>query len=228
MHLLKDVSDKELLEQTVILRGKENSIIAKLILALGEIDSRRLYRDAGCSSLFTFLIEKLEHSKSGAHRRVEVARFVRDRPELLSELSEGLRSFSSLYELSRCARSSSEDEVSRIVAETKGKTLQEVSERVAVQVAPAAPVRRVERVRVIKPNETPVEEASLFSANPTDSGRSSNSKPTCYEVSFQADPSSRGRANSPDCGDLQRRCYQASDLPILGVATAAPVGAASR
>ena len=48
------LSDDELLKEVARLAGAERSATARLIVALAEIDARRLYLGQGCSSLFVY------------------------------------------------------------------------------------------------------------------------------------------------------------------------------
>ena len=57
--------------------------------SLAELDARRLYRDAGCSSLFTYCTQRLHLSEHAAYRRIEAARVARRFPLILQRLSEG-------------------------------------------------------------------------------------------------------------------------------------------
>src|SRR5437016_9871580 len=56
---------------------------------LGEIDARKLYRDEGCSSLFSFCTEMLHMSESMAWLRIRAARAARKFPVILDRLAAG-------------------------------------------------------------------------------------------------------------------------------------------
>lgn len=178
---LVELSDRELIQETHELRGKEKAILSKLLLHFGEIDERKLYRNEGYPSLFTYLTEALGYSNASAYRRVTGARFLNEHPELLKDLESGELSFSALVELSKC-----EENVKEAVAESRGKSLAEVTQIVEERTAPPVKKRKREVVRRVRHQEaeTPL---GLFSAR-THSRRTSGAEvPVGYNISFQAD-----------------------------------------
>ena len=54
-----------------------------------QVDKRQLYRDAGCSSLYTFCTDGLGLSESEAYLRMEAARAARRFPLILERLADG-------------------------------------------------------------------------------------------------------------------------------------------
>lgn len=124
MQAVETLSDRELIQETGRLRAREKEALYGLLLHLDEIDKRKLYRDEGYSSLFTYLTEGLGYSEASAYRRVEGARFLKLRPELYGELRAGRLSFSALVELSKCKES---EKLESLVEVSKGKSLKEVS-----------------------------------------------------------------------------------------------------
>jgi len=83
------LSDKELLGTVEQLARSEQHATAHLVASLAELDARRLYRDAGCSSLFTYCTQRLHLSEHAAYRRIEAARVARRFPLILELLGEG-------------------------------------------------------------------------------------------------------------------------------------------
>ena len=61
----------------------------RLIASLAELDSRRLYLGAGCSSLFTSCTQVLHLSEHAAYGRIEAARAARRFPLILDLLADG-------------------------------------------------------------------------------------------------------------------------------------------
>jgi hypothetical protein len=86
---LATLSDRELLNEAERLAGNERQATASLIASLAELDERRLYLDAGCSSLFTYCTQVLKQSEHAAYRRIEAARTARKFPLILERLAEG-------------------------------------------------------------------------------------------------------------------------------------------
>jgi len=54
-----------------------------------EVDSRKLYARQGCSSLFTYCVQRLHLSEHAAYLRIEAARLARRFPIILDRLSDG-------------------------------------------------------------------------------------------------------------------------------------------
>ena len=73
---MKNISNKELIQKTNQLRLKEKEVLCELLVYLGEIDKRKLYRDEGYSSFYAY-VESLGYSKGATYRRVEVSRFLK-------------------------------------------------------------------------------------------------------------------------------------------------------
>lgn len=83
------LSDSQLLVEVRRLVGTERQATARLIVALGELDARRLYLGEGCSSLFTCCTQVLHLSEHAAYGRIEAARAARKWP-VVQELLAGV------------------------------------------------------------------------------------------------------------------------------------------
>jgi len=81
--------DRALLVEVERLATDEQQTTSRLIAALAELDQRRVYRDAGCSSLFTYCTQVLHLSEHAAYRRIEAARASRRFPRILERLAAG-------------------------------------------------------------------------------------------------------------------------------------------
>jgi 5-methylcytosine-specific restriction endonuclease McrA len=89
MRLFERMSDAELLEEVKRLARTERHVMADLIHALVEVDTRRLYLGEGCSSLFTYCTRVLRLSEHAAWGRIEAARAAREHPLILDLLRDG-------------------------------------------------------------------------------------------------------------------------------------------
>ncbi|MEZ4225430.1 MAG: hypothetical protein R3B13_31045 [Polyangiaceae bacterium] len=69
--------------------GRSNVVFAALLAHLAEVETRRLYRERACSSLYTYCVYELRMSEDAAQRRVQAARLVRKFPELLDVVAAG-------------------------------------------------------------------------------------------------------------------------------------------
>src|SRR5262245_18604941 len=89
MEELSKISDADLLHLMPTLVLTERAAQADVIEHLMEIDRRKLYADAACSSLSSYCIERLGYSEDGAGKRVRVARLAGAFPEVIDELRSG-------------------------------------------------------------------------------------------------------------------------------------------
>jgi hypothetical protein len=86
---LTELSDHDLLSTVRTLAAEERQATARLIAALAELDTRRLYLGEGCSSLFAYCTHVLQLSEHAAYGRIEAARAARRFPVILSLLADG-------------------------------------------------------------------------------------------------------------------------------------------
>ena len=143
MNTITQLSDRELVRETESLRAKEKRLLHKLLGHFGEVDSRKLYRDEGYSSMYAYLRDALGYSEGGAYRRIAVARLVKRYPEVYSALEAGELTLSTASGLAKC----SEDEsFLSLLERAKGMTSEEVSQLVAKPKV----VKRKETVRVVR------------------------------------------------------------------------------
>ena len=96
---LRCVSDRELLAQVQALVQTGNEAAAKLVAQLGELEARRLYLSAACSSLFDFCTRRLGLSEPAAYTRIASARAARRFPTVLQLLASGRLHLSGLCAL---------------------------------------------------------------------------------------------------------------------------------
>ena len=83
---LTHLSHEELRTSAKSLRRIEQKAIADMVLYLSEIESRRIYRDFGYPSLFSYRTGELGYSDAGAWRRVSAARCLKSHPEVYEKL----------------------------------------------------------------------------------------------------------------------------------------------
>ncbi len=88
-HFLESLSNQELLARLQTLVERNRAVEAELLTHLGEVDSRRLYLEEGCSSMFLYCVRVLHFSEAAAYRRIRAARAARRHPEILEALRRG-------------------------------------------------------------------------------------------------------------------------------------------
>ena len=76
------LSDQVLAEKLAALSKKETEITAEILAHLAELDKRKLFRDAGYSSLYYYCVNGLGYSSPSAKRRITAARCISDYPEV--------------------------------------------------------------------------------------------------------------------------------------------------
>ena len=121
------LSNQALLEETVRLANATRRTTAILIAALAEVDARKLWADAGCSSLYTYCIQVLRFSEQEAYLRMEGARVVRRFPVVLEMLADGEITLTNIGTLK--AHLTVENHVALLEA-ARGKSKREVARQV--------------------------------------------------------------------------------------------------
>jgi len=86
---LTNVSDDVLLRGLATLVAQDRTTTANLLAHMAEADARRLYAPAGCSSMHAYCVEKLGLSDDAAWKRLQVAKKVRQFPQLCAALADG-------------------------------------------------------------------------------------------------------------------------------------------
>ena len=94
-----DLTNDELLASLKQLVMHERDVVADVVEHLAEVDARKLYIPAACSSLTTYCIEVLGYSEFEAAHRVRAARLVREYPVILPMLRSGDLNLSTLRTL---------------------------------------------------------------------------------------------------------------------------------
>lgn len=133
---VESLSDVALVAQVKALAAREREATADLIAALAELDSRRLYLGAGCSSLFIYCTRVLHLSEHAAYGRIEAARTARRFPSILNDLADGSLTLTSVCLLGPVLTGENHD---RLFAAVRHKSKREVEVLVASE-RPQPPV----------------------------------------------------------------------------------------
>ena len=83
------IADAELITRLRRLVHADQTLTARLLLYLGEVDARKLYREQACASMFAYCVEELHMSESEAYLRIQAARLGRQYPLLVQLLAQG-------------------------------------------------------------------------------------------------------------------------------------------
>jgi len=90
--LLDDVRhlrDEELLAHLQRLLQNDRALTVQLIVHVGEVDARGLYRECAYASMFEYAVAALHMSESEAYTRTRAARLCREFPVVLGMLARG-------------------------------------------------------------------------------------------------------------------------------------------
>jgi 5-methylcytosine-specific restriction endonuclease McrA len=86
---LKSVRDEDLLRELGRLVTQARGVEAEVVAHIGEVELRRLYAQAACSSMFEYCRSILGLRENEAYLRITVARAAREHPVLLEMLRDG-------------------------------------------------------------------------------------------------------------------------------------------
>ena len=115
----------------------------RLIALLAELDARRLYLGAGCSSLFTYCTQVLRLSEHAAYGRIEAARAARQYPVVLEMLEAGTLNLTSVGLLRQHLTPENHSEVLASAAHRSKREVEEIVARLRPSLEVASSVRRL-------------------------------------------------------------------------------------
>jgi hypothetical protein len=137
------MSDREVVERLDKLLREERRLTAAVLVHLGEVEARRLYLPAACSSMHVYCVRVLGMSEDQAFKRIRAARVVRRFPVVGAAVAEGRLHLSGVVLV---APHLTEANAEGLVAEASGKSKTEI-EIILARRAPRADVpARLERV----------------------------------------------------------------------------------
>src|SRR5262245_15297247 len=119
---------------------RERAQTAELVIALAEVDRRKLYLDLGYSSLWDYVMRALGQSSTMTQYRVAAARAVQRFPHVADMLRDGRLCITTLNQLAPVMTEQNNQE---LLAEARGKTKREVEQIVARVEPKHVPVRDV-------------------------------------------------------------------------------------
>ena len=126
---LAHLCERELLEHFEALVTGDRRTTAQLLVAIAEIDERKLWAKHACQSMFVFCVERFHMSEQVTAKRIWAARTARRFPVVLEMVERGELHLSAIHLLARhltpqnCddvlrrARHKSSREIERLVAE---------------------------------------------------------------------------------------------------------------
>ena len=122
------VSDERLLADLAALVATDRCTTATMLAHLAEVEERKLYLPAACSSMFVYATRVLRLSEDAAFKRIRVARIARRLPAVLDAIADGRVHLSGVVML---APHLDETNVDDILAAATHRTKVELEELVA-------------------------------------------------------------------------------------------------
>ena len=125
---LKSVRDDELLRQLCRLVKQSRGVEAEVVAHIGEVELRRLYAQAACSSMFEYCRRILRLRENEGYLRITVARAARENPILLEMLGDGRLHLSGI---ARLAPHLTRENAAAVLERACGMSHREIRELVA-------------------------------------------------------------------------------------------------
>jgi hypothetical protein len=132
-YTLKHLANHSLVEDLLRLVASERSNTADIIAHLGEVEERRLYAPAGCSSMHSYCVHVLHYSDDSAQKRIRAARAAREFPVLFDCVADGRLSLTAVLRLAAHLTARSVDE---LVAAASRRTVNEIEDMLAGRTKP--------------------------------------------------------------------------------------------
>ena len=86
---LGDVTDQDLIARLRRLVRADRTLSARMLVHLGEMDARGLYRECACASMFAYCVQELHMSEAEAYLRIQAARLGRQFPLIVQLFGQG-------------------------------------------------------------------------------------------------------------------------------------------
>jgi hypothetical protein len=162
MNQIRTLSDRELM---IGLRNKvflERQNVTEVLEFLREVDRRRLYAEANCSSLWEFCTRELKYSSGATSRRIAAMRLIRDLPELKEDLESGKQNLSSLGQARKFFNAEEKATDTKLTAQQKkdvldkieGKSTREVEKDLLELSSAPIEIKKPEKKRAIDKTHT--------------------------------------------------------------------------
>ena len=137
---------------------QERALTARLLVHLGEVEARGLYREQAYSSMFEYAVEALHMSENEAYVRLRAAKVVRDFPLVLQMLE---RNELHLTAIKLLAPNLTQTNHLDVLERARGKSKREV-ERLVAELAPKPDVPSVVRkLPAARPSARAVQEPAV-------------------------------------------------------------------
>lgn len=159
MHLLNNLSDTEIIDQTKRLVAEERKVTLEILWHLREISSRRIYAKRGHTSLYEYCLRELNYSAGAAFRRIKAMQFLKTNPEVEVALQAGnvsLTTVSALENFIQTEKKTAAPEEKRaLLKQIEGKSKIEC-EKLFLELSPNYNAILKEKEKLITPSQTQI------------------------------------------------------------------------
>lgn len=135
---LSQLSDKALLQQTLLLVKREKELLSDILLHLQEVHKRRLYCDLGFGSLFQYCVKQLGYSEDQAYRRINALKLVKEMPEIQEQIAQGEISLSTLAVAQSLFKTDATVDKKKVLTALRNKSKRE-AEKIVREFSPKLP-----------------------------------------------------------------------------------------
>ena len=125
---LGDVADQDLIARLRRLVRADRTLSARMLVHLGEMDARGLYRECACASMFAYCVQELHMSEAEAYLRIQAARLGRQFPLIVQLFAKGLLHLTAIKLLGPHLTA---DNHVRVLDQARGKNKREIELLVA-------------------------------------------------------------------------------------------------
>lgn len=132
MERCRRLKDAELISELKFMVEREKRNLAALLIHLAEYDLRRLYRDAGYPSLFSYCVKSLGYDENTAYRLITAGRVIKHYPGACALVASGDLTLTAILVLSPVL---TDENSERLLSEVKGKSRREL-ETIVAGIAP--------------------------------------------------------------------------------------------
>ena len=98
---LKHLTDSQLIFDLQTLVKNERELLLQILYHLKEVETRKLYSDYSCTSLFDYACKELKYTADQAYRRIQAMRLLKEIPEAAGKINFGELSLTNINQAQR-------------------------------------------------------------------------------------------------------------------------------
>ena len=201
---LAHLCERELLEHFETLVTGDRRTTAQLLVAIAEIDERKLWAKHACQSMFVFCVERFHMSEQVTAKRIWAARTARRFPVVLDMVERGELHLSAIHLLARHLTPQNCDDVLRRARHKSSREIERIVAALAPRPDVASRVRALARTVVDTAQTGGASAAQAGGAATASNGATTRSEsasvPASVTVAAMRSCSAQSRGGSPVSG----------------------------